>query len=111
MKDLHRRTLGDVWRWAGKYRKDERNIGNAFWDIPVALRQLLDDTKAWIEFGAYPCDEIAVFSSPAGADPSVSERQRTPLKTNGRFVRPASDKRAFPGGNACKATKRSFCTG
>jgi Fic-DOC domain mobile mystery protein B len=26
----------------------------------VALRQLLDDTKAWIEFGTYKADEIAV---------------------------------------------------
>jgi Fic-DOC domain mobile mystery protein B len=26
----------------------------------VELRQLLDDGKAWIEFGTYPADEIAV---------------------------------------------------
>jgi Fic-DOC domain mobile mystery protein B len=26
----------------------------------VALRQLLDDTKAWIEYKTYPTDEIAV---------------------------------------------------
>ena len=60
LKNLHGRMLGDVWRWAGKYRKDERNIGIAFWEIPVAVRQLLDDTKAWIEFGTYQADEIAV---------------------------------------------------
>jgi Fic-DOC domain mobile mystery protein B len=28
--------------------------------FPVALRQLLDDTKAWIEYKTYPPDEIAV---------------------------------------------------
>ena len=60
VKDLHRRMLNDVWRWAGKFRTSERNIGIAFYEIPVALRQLLDDTKAWIEYKTYPFDEIAV---------------------------------------------------
>jgi Fic-DOC domain mobile mystery protein B len=60
VKDLHRRMLGDVWRWAGKFRTSERNIGIANWEIPVALRKLLDDAKAWIEYNTYPPDEIAV---------------------------------------------------
>jgi Fic-DOC domain mobile mystery protein B len=60
VKDLHRQMLGDVWRWAGRFRNSERNIGIACWQIPVALRQLLDDTKAWIEYNTYPPDEIAV---------------------------------------------------
>ncbi|MGA3076344.1 MAG: mobile mystery protein B [Bryobacteraceae bacterium] len=60
VKDLHRRMLGDVWRWAGKFRTSARNIGIDYWQIPVALRQLLDDAKAWIEYSAYPPDEIAV---------------------------------------------------
>ena len=60
VKDLHRRMLGDVWRWAGRFRTSERNIGVACWEIPVALRQLLDDAKAWIEYNTYPPDEVAV---------------------------------------------------
>jgi len=60
VKDLHLRMLGEVWRWAGKFRTSERNIGIAHWEIPVALRNLLDDTKAWIEYKTYPPDEIAV---------------------------------------------------
>jgi Fic-DOC domain mobile mystery protein B len=60
VKDLHRQMLGEVWRWAGKFRTSERNIGISWCDIPVALRQLLDDTKAWIEYTTYPPDEIAV---------------------------------------------------
>ena len=60
IKQLHRRMLGDVWRWAGKFRTSERNLGIPFYEIPVALRQLLDDTKAWIEHQTYPPDEIAV---------------------------------------------------
>src|SRR5437016_9122372 len=60
IKDLHRRMLGDVWRWAGKFRTTERNLGIPFYEIPVALRQLLDDTKTWIEYNTYKPDEIAV---------------------------------------------------
>jgi Fic-DOC domain mobile mystery protein B len=58
--DLHRRMLGDVWKWAGKIRKSERNLGIPFYEIPVAVRQLLGDTKAWVEYKTYSPDEIAV---------------------------------------------------
>jgi Fic-DOC domain mobile mystery protein B len=60
IKDLHKRMLGEVWRWAGNFRITERNIGIPYYQIPVALRELLDDVKAWIEYKTYPPDEIAV---------------------------------------------------
>jgi Fic-DOC domain mobile mystery protein B len=60
VRDLHRQMFGDVWRWAGRFRTSDRNIGIAHWEIRVALRQLLDDTKAWIEYATYQPDEIAV---------------------------------------------------
>lgn len=60
IKNLHKKMLGDVWRWAGKFRSSERNIGLAPYEIPTALRQLLDDAKAWVEYKSYPPDEIAV---------------------------------------------------
>ncbi|MEO5926511.1 MAG: mobile mystery protein B [Bryobacteraceae bacterium] len=57
---LHGKMLGEVWRWAGKFRKTERNLGIAFYQIPVALRELLEDTKAWIDLASFSQDEIAV---------------------------------------------------
>jgi Fic-DOC domain mobile mystery protein B len=60
IKTLHRRMLGDVWRWAGKFRMSERNLGIPFYEIPMALRQLLDDTRIWMQYRTYPPDEIAV---------------------------------------------------
>lgn len=60
IKDLHKRMLGDVWRWAGKFRTSERTIGIDHWLIAIELRKLLDDVKVWIEFDSYPPDEIAV---------------------------------------------------
>jgi Fic-DOC domain mobile mystery protein B len=45
---------------AGRFRTSERNLGIPCYEIPTALRQLFDDTKAWNEHKAYPLDEIAV---------------------------------------------------
>jgi Fic-DOC domain mobile mystery protein B len=58
--DLHRRMLGDVWRWAGKFRTTERNLGVPFYQIAAALRQLLADVEAWIAYQSYTPDEIVV---------------------------------------------------
>jgi Fic-DOC domain mobile mystery protein B len=60
VRDLHKQMLGDVWRWAGEFRKSDRNLGIPFYEISVQLRQLLDDTTAWIQYRSYPPDEIAV---------------------------------------------------
>jgi len=60
VKDMHRRMFDDVWRWAGRFRMSERNLGIVFHEIPVALRQLLDDARALIEYRTYSPEEIAV---------------------------------------------------
>jgi Fic-DOC domain mobile mystery protein B len=60
LKSLHRRMFDRVWRWAGKYRTTERNLGVKPFEIEPALRQALDDARYWIEHKSYPPDEIAV---------------------------------------------------
>lgn len=60
LRDLHRHMLGDVWRWAGRFRTSERNLGITYYEIPIAVRQLLKDTRAWVEYKTYSPDEIAV---------------------------------------------------
>jgi Fic-DOC domain mobile mystery protein B len=60
IKELHRRMLGDVWQWAGKFRTTERNIGIRHYEIPMAIHQLLGDARTWIEHQSYERDEIAV---------------------------------------------------
>jgi Fic-DOC domain mobile mystery protein B len=58
---LHKRMFGDVWTWAGVYRKYDVNIGNThFYEIPVALRQLTDEAAYWFTKGTYSDDEAAV---------------------------------------------------
>ena len=51
--------LGEVWIWAGSYRKTGRNIGIEPSQIQVQLKQLIDDTYFQIEHQTYPPDEIA----------------------------------------------------
>lgn len=60
IKDLHRRMLGDVWRWAGKFRTTERNLGVPYFEIPMAVHELVEDAKTWVEHKTYAPDEIAV---------------------------------------------------
>jgi len=60
IKDLHKRMYGDVWKWAGEFRKTEKNIGIPWTQIGIELRNLLDDTKYWIENKTYTPEEVAI---------------------------------------------------
>lgn len=60
IKDLHKKMVGDVWKWAGTYRKSDKNIGINWTQIGIALKSLLDDTKYWIENNTYAPEEIAI---------------------------------------------------
>ena len=60
LRELHRRLYGKVWAWAGEFRSTEKNIGVAPEQIGVSLRNLLDDTRYWIEHGTYLPAEIAL---------------------------------------------------
>jgi len=58
VRAVHKRMLGYVWNWAGTFRTTEKNIGVAPYQIAADLRNLLDDAKAWLEFGSYSPDEL-----------------------------------------------------
>jgi Fic-DOC domain mobile mystery protein B len=57
---LHKRMYKKVWRWAGEYRKTNKNIGVDKLEIPVALRSLIDDASYWLENNVYEADEFAL---------------------------------------------------
>jgi Fic-DOC domain mobile mystery protein B len=57
---LHKALFKDVWAWAGTLRLTEKNIGIDPFTISVALRNLLDDLSAWIEFNTYPAVEAVL---------------------------------------------------
>ena len=60
VKDLHKRMYGDVWKWAGQFRRTEKNIGIPWIQIGIELKHLLDDTKYWFENKTYSPEEIAI---------------------------------------------------
>ncbi|MEZ4795768.1 MAG: mobile mystery protein B [Flavobacteriaceae bacterium] len=60
VKNLHKRMYGEVWKWAGEFRKSEKNIGISWTQIGIELRNLLDDTKYWIKNKTYSPEEIAI---------------------------------------------------
>jgi len=57
---LHKRMYKNVWRWAGEYRKTNKNIGVDKLEIPVALRSLIDDASYLLENNVYEPDEFAL---------------------------------------------------
>ena len=59
LRELHRAMFGDVWRWAGKYRRTDTNIGIDHHRIPVAVRDLVDDARVQVELATFPVDELA----------------------------------------------------
>ncbi|MCF8276004.1 MAG: mobile mystery protein B [Flavobacteriales bacterium] len=60
LKNVHKRMFGDVWKWAGEFRKTDKNIGTKWTQIPTELKQLLDDTNYWVANETYSADEIAI---------------------------------------------------
>ena len=60
IQDLHKRMYSNVWKWAGEYRKTNKNIGVDKLDILVALRSLIDDASYWLEHNVYKPEEFAI---------------------------------------------------
>jgi Fic-DOC domain mobile mystery protein B len=60
IKLLHKKMYSTVWRWAGKFRNSNKNLGIDHWQIPIQLKYLLDDAIYWYENNTYPPDEIAL---------------------------------------------------
>jgi len=57
---VHKRMFGEVWRWAGKFRVSDKNIGCPWPDVPNELRALLGDVKFWIEANSFQPDDIGI---------------------------------------------------
>ena len=55
---LHERMFGDVWKWAGRYRTSDKNIGVHHWHAAVEVRKLCEDARVWIDRESYSPEEI-----------------------------------------------------
>lgn len=59
-RELHVKMFDDTWKWAGTFRKSDKNIGCDWTKIAVNLRQLLDNMAYWLEHNVFPPEEVAV---------------------------------------------------
>lgn len=60
IQELHKRMFNETWKWAGKFRRSEKNIGIDWHKIPVELKKLCDDVHHQLEQASFSDDEIAV---------------------------------------------------
>lgn len=60
VRRLHNEMYRDVWKWAGQFRRTEKNIGVDPIRIATDLRHLLDDARYWLEHGTYAPDELSI---------------------------------------------------
>lgn len=59
-REFHKRLFGEVWEWAGTYRKTEKNLGIDPVQISVQVRELMDDVRYWIDNITFEPLETAV---------------------------------------------------
>lgn len=60
VKFLHKQMYGNVWSWAGVFRRRNVSLGIDWHSIPVEARTLIDGCKFWIAKGTFSPEEIAV---------------------------------------------------
>jgi Fic-DOC domain mobile mystery protein B len=60
IKQLHEHMFNKTWKWAGQFRKSDKNIGIHWPQIYSQTKELCDDVQYQIEHNTYSKDEIAV---------------------------------------------------
>ncbi len=58
IRKLHKKMFGNVWKWAGKFRQSDKNIGVDWTIVSVELKKLLDDTHFQFTVTSLNQDEI-----------------------------------------------------
>jgi len=58
LRELHKSMFGEVWRWAGRYRLRETNIGIAPHLIAAEVRKLTADVASWIDQETYDKEDV-----------------------------------------------------
>lgn len=60
VRKLHRKMFDQTWKWAGQYRRTEKNLGIPFHEIRESLTALIGDARYRLDHQTYPPDEIAI---------------------------------------------------
>lgn len=60
LKLLHKKMFSKVWKWAGKYRRSEKNLGGPWETVPLRVEELVRDVAVQVKEKFFSADEIAV---------------------------------------------------
>jgi Fic-DOC domain mobile mystery protein B len=60
IQSVHKRMFENVWKWAGKFRTSDKNLGVPYYMIRQSVKALLDDCLFWVENQTFPPTEIAI---------------------------------------------------
>jgi Fic-DOC domain mobile mystery protein B len=60
IKLLHKKMFDLTWKWAGKFRQHETNLGVSWQQIPEQLKNICDDVHYWDQHSTYQTIEVAV---------------------------------------------------
>lgn len=60
LRELHRRMFDQTWKWAGQYRKSDKNFGCPYPQIYQRMPVLLGNARYWIQNHTFSVDEIAI---------------------------------------------------
>ncbi len=60
IKELHEHMFNETWKWAGKFRLTEKNIGIPHQQISIKTKALCDDVYYQLDNNVFSKDEIAV---------------------------------------------------
>jgi Fic-DOC domain mobile mystery protein B len=60
LKKIHADMFSEIWEWAGKFRKTEKNIGVVPEQITTEIKKAGDDLQFWEKMKSFPLKEIAI---------------------------------------------------
>ena len=60
IRELHRKMFSETWRWAGRFRTSDKTIGIHWPQIPVAVRNFVEDGRLWLEKKVFSPGEAAI---------------------------------------------------
>lgn len=60
IKQLHYHMFDKTWKWAGKFRTTDKNLGIYWAHIPTKIKELCDDVLYQLEHHVFSMDEIAI---------------------------------------------------
>jgi Fic-DOC domain mobile mystery protein B len=60
LRRLHKDMFGETWKWAGQYRRSNKNLGRDWWLIPEEVKKSCEDLKYWQDNKTFDPVEIAV---------------------------------------------------